>query len=100
MKKIMGSNVLISGLHGLGLEIAKNVILANVQHVTIHDNKTITNMDLASQFYATIDDLDKNRILKKMFLFLQLVFVSNLFSLGSFQLNLKYILIMRSFQTH
>ena len=61
MKKIMGSKVLISGLNGLGLEIAKNLILANVQQVTIHDIKTITTMDLGAHFYATNDELNKNR---------------------------------------
>ena len=39
MKKLASSSVLISGLGGLGVEIAKNVILAGVNNVTIHDTR-------------------------------------------------------------
>ena len=40
-------------MNGLGAEIAKNVVLANVKAVTLHDNAVITSMDLSSHFYAT-----------------------------------------------
>ena len=60
MAKMMNSNVLLCGLSGLGIEIAKNVILAGVKSFTIYDNKLITSQDLASNFYTTQDDNDNN----------------------------------------
>ena len=41
MQKLRLANVLISGLNGLGAEIAKNVILANVKAVTLHTTATV-----------------------------------------------------------
>ena len=37
MQKLIAARLLITGLNGLGAEIAKNVILANVNSVTLHD---------------------------------------------------------------
>lgn len=37
MEKMQKANVLISGMGGLGIEIAKNVILGGVKSVTLHD---------------------------------------------------------------
>lgn len=37
MRRMGVSNVLISGMGGLGAEIAKNVVLAGVKAITIHD---------------------------------------------------------------
>ncbi|GAB0086522.1 Ubiquitin-activating enzyme E1 [Sergentomyia squamirostris] len=54
-------NVLISGLGGLGVEIAKNVILSGVKSVTLHDNKVCTLPDLSSQFYLTEETVGANR---------------------------------------
>ncbi|GMF48601.1 unnamed protein product [Phytophthora fragariaefolia] len=55
------SNVLIIGLNGLGVEIAKNVILAGVKSVTLHDDAPATWLDLASQFYLSEADIGKPR---------------------------------------
>ncbi|CAI5704559.1 hypothetical protein KXD40_001478 [Peronospora effusa] len=55
------SNVLIIGLNGLGVEIAKNVILAGVKSVTLHDDTPATMLDLASQFYLSKADVGKPR---------------------------------------
>ncbi|KAG6590717.1 putative ubiquitin-activating enzyme [Phytophthora cinnamomi] len=55
------SNVLIVGLNGLGVEIAKNVILAGVKSVTLHDDAPTTALDLASQFYLSEVDIGKSR---------------------------------------
>lgn len=43
------SNILISGMKGLGVEIAKNVVLSGVKSVTIHDEGTVAWSDLSSQ---------------------------------------------------
>ncbi|KAI4823490.1 hypothetical protein KUCAC02_012073 [Chaenocephalus aceratus] len=61
MKRMQNSNVLISGMRGLGVEIAKNVILAGVRSVTVHDQGVAEWRDLASQFYLREADLGKNR---------------------------------------
>ena len=49
MRKMQNSNILICGMSGLGAEIAKNIILAGVKSVTIHDAKRVTYGDLSSQ---------------------------------------------------
>jgi len=61
MKRMAKSNVLISGMGGLGVEIAKNVVLAGVKSVTIHDVKNATIQDLASQFFFREADVGQNR---------------------------------------
>lgn len=43
------SSVLVSGLRGLGVEIAKNIILGGVKAVTLHDQGTTQWADLSSQ---------------------------------------------------
>lgn len=49
MKHLQTSSVLVSGLRGLGVEIAKNIILAGVRAVTLHDQGTAQWADLSSQ---------------------------------------------------
>lgn len=61
MKKMGASNVLISGMKGLGVEVAKNVILGGVKSVTIHDPEVCTVQDLASQFFLYESDIGKKR---------------------------------------
>lgn len=61
MKRMQNSNVLVSGMRGLGVEIAKNVILGGVRSVTIHDEGVAEWRDLSSQFYLREEDLGKNR---------------------------------------
>lgn len=61
MKKMALSNVLISGLKGLGVEIAKNVVLGGVKSVTLHDSRNVEMSDLSSQFFLQGDDIGKNR---------------------------------------
>jgi ubiquitin-activating enzyme E1 len=61
MKKMSASSVLISGIGGLGVEIAKNIILAGVKQVTIQDTKSVTLEDLAGNFYVTEESIGMNR---------------------------------------
>lgn len=62
MSRLREAKILISGMGGLGVEIAKNLILGGVRHVTIHDTKTASHIDLSSQvkfiyiFFAFEDD--------------------------------------------
>ncbi|KAI8036386.1 hypothetical protein M5D96_010980 [Drosophila gunungcola] len=61
MRRMANSDILVSGLGGLGLEIAKNVILGGVKSITLHDTATCGLHDLSSQFYLTEADIGKNR---------------------------------------
>merc|ERR1739844_392850 len=65
MRKMAQSNVLISGMRGLGVEIAKNIILGGVRSVALHDQGNAEYQDLSSQFYLTEADVlgKKNRAL-------------------------------------
>jgi ubiquitin-activating enzyme E1 len=66
MKRLASSSVLISGMGGLGVEIAKNIILAGVQRVTVHDLRSAELRDLASNFYLTPESIGKNRALASL----------------------------------
>ena len=57
MRKMAQSNVLISGMRGLGVEIAKNIILGGVRSVALHDQGNAEYQDLSSQFYLTEADV-------------------------------------------
>ena len=46
---------------GLGLEVAKNIILGGVKSVTLHDEENAEIIDLSSQFYLNEEDVGKNR---------------------------------------
>ncbi len=49
MHKMQSSNILVCGMGGLGVEIAKNVVLGGVKTMTIHDDTEVTYRDLSSQ---------------------------------------------------
>ena len=49
MKRMGASNVLVSGMSGLGVEIAKNVVLGGVKSVTVHDTEPVQMENLSSQ---------------------------------------------------
>ncbi|KAJ6508398.1 ubiquitin activating enzyme [Mycena sanguinolenta] len=61
MKKMAASNVLIVGMQGLGVEIAKDIILAGVKSVIIYDPEPVTLQDLSSQFFCRTEDIGKSR---------------------------------------
>ncbi|KAG7745711.1 hypothetical protein KL932_000741 [Ogataea haglerorum] len=61
MLKMASSNVLIIGLKGLGIEIAKNVALAGVKSLSIFDPTPVTLTDLSAQFFLTESDIGKSR---------------------------------------
>eukprot|EP01035_Chromulina_nebulosa_P022544 gene22544-29193_t len=61
-KKMSNSNVLIIGLSGLGVETAKNIILAGVKSVTLYDTQLTSYIDLSSQFYLTEDNIGYSRV--------------------------------------
>jgi len=61
MERMARSSVLVSGLKGLGIEVAKNVILSGVKAVTLHDTETVTMADLGAQFFLRESDIGTNR---------------------------------------
>jgi ubiquitin-activating enzyme E1 len=61
MKRMGASNVLIIGLKGLGVEIAKNIALAGVKSLTLYDPAPVQIADLSSQFFLTPSDVGKPR---------------------------------------
>ncbi|KAE8809864.1 Ubiquitin-activating enzyme E1 2 [Hordeum vulgare] len=61
MKRLFGSNVLVSGLQGLGAEIAKNLVLAGVKSVTLHDDGNVELWDLSGNFFLSENDVGQNR---------------------------------------
>lgn len=61
MLKMQNSDILISGLGGIGVEIAKNVILGGVKSVTLHDQTNCTIRDLSAQFYLNKSSIGLNR---------------------------------------
>ncbi|XP_065909784.1 ubiquitin-like modifier-activating enzyme 6 [Dysidea avara] len=61
MKRMARSNVFLSGLGGLGIEIAKNIALAGVKRLTVHDANVISLADLSSQFFVRESDISTNR---------------------------------------
>ena len=58
MDKIIEYRILIIGLRGLGIEIAKNLILAGPKEVTISDKNICKINDLGSNFYLDEDDIN------------------------------------------
>lgn len=61
MKRMSASNVLIVGLKGLGVEIAKNIALAGVKSLTLYDPAPAAIADLSAQFFLHPEDVGKPR---------------------------------------
>lgn len=61
MQKLRHASVLVSGLNGLGAEVAKNVILANVKKVTLHDDRRASVADCGANFFLTEVHAGSNR---------------------------------------
>lgn len=61
MKRMGLSDVLIVGLRGLGVEIAKNIALAGVKSLTLYDPTPAVLSDLSAQFFLHPEDVGKPR---------------------------------------
>nr|XP_006978401.2 ubiquitin-like modifier-activating enzyme 7 isoform X3 [Peromyscus maniculatus bairdii] len=61
MQRIRGANVLLSGLRGLGAEVAKNLVLMGVGSLTLHDPHPTCWADLAAQFFLSEESLGRSR---------------------------------------
>ena len=47
-------DLLQSLLQGLGVEVAKNVVLGGVKSVSLYDNQPVQMADLGAQFFLTL----------------------------------------------
>ncbi|XP_073898189.1 ubiquitin-like modifier-activating enzyme 6 isoform X5 [Castor canadensis] len=61
MQKMAKSHVFLSGMGGLGLEIAKNLVLAGIKALTIHDSEKCQAWDLGTNFFLCEDDVVSGR---------------------------------------
>ncbi|XP_037535723.1 ubiquitin-like modifier-activating enzyme 1 [Nematolebias whitei] len=61
MHRMGAAQVLVAGMRGLGVEIAKNVILSGVKAVTVQDEGQAHWSDLSSQFFLQESHLGQNR---------------------------------------
>lgn len=59
MGKLVKMNVLIVGVRGLGVETAKNLILAGPRSVTLYDPTLVSWGDLSSNFYCKEEHVGK-----------------------------------------
>jgi ubiquitin-activating enzyme E1 len=61
MKRMGVSDVLVVGLRGLGVEIAKNIALAGVKSLSLYDPRPTVISDLSAQFFLRTEDVGKPR---------------------------------------
>ncbi|KAF2072851.1 hypothetical protein CYY_005828 [Polysphondylium violaceum] len=54
-------DVFLCGLGGVGVEIAKNIILAGIKSLTLYDQTLTSDYDLSTQFYLDHSSIGKNR---------------------------------------
>lgn len=59
MGKLIKMKILIVGLRGLGVETAKNTILAGPHEVQLYDPELVKINDLGGNFYLTEADVGK-----------------------------------------
>ncbi|KAL7535827.1 hypothetical protein ACHAXR_006761 [Thalassiosira sp. AJA248-18] len=58
-RRMMASRAVLIGVSGLGVEVAKNIILAGISSVTLCDPEVPNSFDLGGNFYLTEGDLNK-----------------------------------------
>jgi hypothetical protein len=63
--KQSAANIFLSGAGALGIEIAKNLVLAGCKSFTLHDTKPITYRDLSGQFFLNLEEDVLNEKKKK-----------------------------------
>ncbi|RXN04728.1 ubiquitin-like modifier-activating enzyme 6 [Labeo rohita] len=61
MQQMAQSNVFLSGMGALGVEIAKNIVLAGVKAVTLHDCKRCEVWDLGTNFFIREEDVHSQK---------------------------------------
>ena len=59
MGRLIKMRVLIQGLNGIGIETAKNMVLAGPKRVTVHDSTLVTGPDLGTNFFLRDSHIGK-----------------------------------------
>ena len=59
MRKLTHLKIFIIHLRGLGIEIAKNIILSGSNQVSIFDPELVNINDLGANFYLSVDDIKR-----------------------------------------
>ena len=59
MKTLTKAKVIIYGFNGACLELCKNLVLAGVNRINLISDPIINLKDLATNYYASTDDLGK-----------------------------------------
>lgn len=54
--KQSAANIFLSGAGALGIEIAKNLVLAGCKTFTLHDYKPITYREFSGQFFLNLEE--------------------------------------------
>jgi ubiquitin-like 1-activating enzyme E1 A len=54
------ANVLLISMKALANEVAKNLVLAGINSLTVADDQIVTEQDLGAQFFITEADVGKN----------------------------------------
>src|SRR5271169_6208852 len=54
------ANILLITMKALGNEIAKNLVLAGIGSLTVWDSETVTEADVATQFFVTEEHIGMN----------------------------------------
>ncbi|KAF2669439.1 hypothetical protein BT63DRAFT_401593 [Microthyrium microscopicum] len=58
---IRKANVLLISMKALANEVAKNLVLAGINTLTIIDHELVTEEDLGAEFFVSMEDVGKNR---------------------------------------
>ena len=61
MRRLGSSAVLVAGMGGLGVEVAKNVALAGVGQLVLQDTRQATIEDLSTNFFLSERDVREKR---------------------------------------
>lgn len=68
MESMKNTSILIAGLNGVGIEIAKCIILSGVKSVVLQDANNIIQKDLASNYYIKESDIGLSRTIVHKYL--------------------------------
>ena len=59
-ERLRKANILLISIKALANEVAKNLVLAGINSLTIIDHETVSEDDLGAQFFLSDDDVGKN----------------------------------------
>jgi ubiquitin-like 1-activating enzyme E1 A len=59
-KRMRAAHVLVVGTRALSAEVCKNLALAGIGALTLHDDALVTESDLGAQFFLETADIGKN----------------------------------------